>query len=190
MAAPERRLEMFGLFAPILGVLPAEVNFFTGWAQAMNVGAIVLLIVGVILLICEMLIPGIGVAGVCGVIACVAGLIVGSDSIAQAAFTLAILLVILLIAALIIFKFIFGKRKKQSKLILNEEISRSDTDEARHEASLVGKEGVALTMLRPSGIAEIDGKRIDVVADGDFISKGEGIVVTQAEGIRILVKKK
>ena len=45
-------------------------------------------------------------------------------------------------------------------------------------------------MLRPSGIAEIDGKRIDVVADGDFISKGEGIVVTQAEGIRILVKKK
>ena len=88
---------MFGLFAPILGVLPAEVNFFTGWAQAMNVGAIVLLIVGVILLICEMLIPGIGIAGVCGVIACVAGLIVGSDSIAQAAFTLAILLVILLI---------------------------------------------------------------------------------------------
>ena len=89
---------MFGLFAPILGVLPAEVNFFTGWAQAMNVGAIVLLIVGVILLICEMLIPGIGIAGVCGVISCVAGLIVGSDSIAQAAFTLAILLVILLIA--------------------------------------------------------------------------------------------
>ena len=99
-------------------------------------------------------------------------------------------MVILLIAALIIFKFIFGKRKKQSKLILDEEISRSDTDEARHEASLVGKEGVALTMLRPSGIAEIGGKRIDVVADGDFISKGEGIVVTQAEGIRILVKKK
>lgn len=181
---------MFGLSAPIPAALPEEVSFFTGWAQAMNVGAIVLLIVGVILLICEMLIPGIGIAGVCGVIACAAGLIVGSSSMAQAAFTLAIILVILLIAALIIFKFIFGKKSGSSRLILDEEISRTDTDEARHEASLVGKEGVALTMLRPSGIAEIGGKRIDVVADGDFISRGQDIVVTQAEGIRILVRKK
>ncbi len=181
---------MLERFAAIGGMLLSEGSFFTGWANALNIGAIVLLIVGVVLLICEMLIPGIGIAGVCGVIACAAGIIVGSDSVSHAAFTLAILLVILLIAAVIIFKFIFGKNKRHSKLILEEDISRGNTDEITTEASLLGKEGIALTMLRPSGTAEIEGKRLNVVTDGEFIAKGEHIIVTNAEGFRIEVAKK
>lgn len=168
----------------------SESSFFAGWVHALNVGAIVLLVVGAVLLICEMLIPGIGVAGVCGVVACVAGIIVGSDTIAQAAFTLMILGVILFIAAIIIFKFIFGKKPKKSHLILQDDISRSNTAMPDKETSVLGKEGVAVTMLRPAGIAEIDGRRTDVVADGEFIAKGERIVVSGVEGIRIIVKKK
>lgn len=171
-------------------MLMSESSFFAGWAHALNVGAIVLLVVGVVLLICEMLIPGIGIAGVCGVIACAAGIIVGSDTVAQAAFTLVILGVILLIAAIIIFKFIFGKRQRHSNLILNEDISRRNTAMPEDEVSVLGKEGVTVTMLRPAGIAEIDGRRMDVVADGEFIAKGERIIVSGVEGIRITVKKR
>lgn len=181
---------MSGSFLAVGGMLMSESSFLTGWVQAFNLGAILLLIVGVVLLICEMLIPGVGMAGICGVIACAAGLIVGSDTVAQAAFTLVILVVILLIAALIIFRFIFGKKTKRSRLILNEDISRRNTSETAREASIIGKEGIALTMLRPAGIAEIEGKRTDVVADGEFIAKGERIIVSCVEGIRIIVKKK
>lgn len=171
-------------------MLMSESSFFAGWAHALNIGAIVLLVVGVVLLICEMMIPGIGIAGVCGVIACAAGIIVGSDTVAQAAFTLVILGVILLIAAIIIFKFIFGKKQRKSKLVLNEDISRRNTAMPDDEVSVLGKEGVTLSMLRPAGIAEIDGRRMDVVADGEFIAKGEKIIVSGVEGIRIIVKKK
>lgn len=171
-------------------ILMSDSSFFAGWAHALNVGAIVLLVVGAVLLICEMLIPGIGVAGVCGTIACAVGIIVGSDTIAQAAFTLMILGVILLIAALIIFKFIFGKKQRNSKLVLKDDISRSNTAMPNDEVSVLGKEGIAVTMLRPAGIAEIDGRRMDVVADGEFIAKGDKIVVSSVEGIRIIVKKR
>lgn len=55
---------------------------------------------------------------------------------------------------------------------------------------LFGKEGVALTNLRPSGTVRIDNRRIDVVTRGDYIEKGEAVVVVRVEGSRVIVRKK
>ena len=44
-------------------------------------------------------------------------------------------------------------------------------------------------MLRPAGIAEIEGKRIDVVTEGGYIEKGEKIIVISSEGIKVVVAK-
>ena len=54
---------------------------------------------------------------------------------------------------------------------------------------LVGAEGVAQTTLRPSGMAAIDGKRLDVVAESDMIMRGSAIKVIAVEGNRIVVRK-
>jgi membrane-bound serine protease (ClpP class) len=54
-------------------------------------------------------------------------------------------------------------------------------------SSLVGKEGKALSKLRPSGIALIDGRRLDVVTDGEYIEKDSPIRVSDVEGTRIVV---
>ena len=56
--------------------------------------------------------------------------------------------------------------------------------------SLIGKEGVTVTMLRPSGIAEIGDRRTDVVADGEMIEKGARIEVVHVEGNRVVVREK
>lgn len=55
-------------------------------------------------------------------------------------------------------------------------------------SDLVGKRGESFTDLRPSGTALIEGKRYDVVTDGEFIDKGKLIEVTQVTGLRIVVK--
>ena len=44
-------------------------------------------------------------------------------------------------------------------------------------------------MLRPAGIAEIDGERLDVVSEGDLIDANETIVVTRVDGNRIVVRQ-
>ena len=56
-------------------------------------------------------------------------------------------------------------------------------------ADLVGREGVAQTLLRPSGMATLDGKRLDVVAESGMIERGSAIKVIAVEGTRIIVRK-
>ena len=56
-------------------------------------------------------------------------------------------------------------------------------------SELIGKSGIALTPLRPSGIAMVDGKRLDVLASGEFVAKGESVTVVSIEGIKINVEK-
>ena len=51
-------------------------------------------------------------------------------------------------------------------------------------------EGIALTTLRPAGTAEINGKRVDVVTDSEYIEHGKPIVVTAVEGMRVVVREK
>jgi len=54
--------------------------------------------------------------------------------------------------------------------------------------SLVGHTGTALSDLRPAGIAEVDGHRIDVVTEGDYLAAGSAIEVLRDEGYRRVVR--
>ena len=49
-------------------------------------------------------------------------------------------------------------------------------------------EGIALTTLRPAGSAEFNGQKYDVVADWEYIPKGNKIKVIRVEGIKVVVK--
>ena len=54
---------------------------------------------------------------------------------------------------------------------------------------LVGKRGVTVTPLRPSGTALIEGQRYSVVSDGGFIKNDVPVEVVYVEGIRIVVRE-
>jgi membrane-bound serine protease (ClpP class) len=57
------------------------------------------------------------------------------------------------------------------------------------QSSLLGSTGVALTQLRPSGMASINGQRVDVVAETGLIERGTPIKVVQVEGVRVVVRE-
>ena len=48
-------------------------------------------------------------------------------------------------------------------------------------------EGVAVTDLRPSGMAMIDNKRVDVVTRGEYIEKNTELTVHSVSGNQIIV---
>lgn len=60
-------------------------------------------------------------------------------------------------------------------------------DSFRVGSDLVGRQGEALSLLRPSGKARIDGRIIDVVSNGPFIHEGRTIQVTHVNGNRVVV---
>ncbi len=54
--------------------------------------------------------------------------------------------------------------------------------------TLEGAEGIAVTHLRLSGTARINGRKYSVVAE-DYVAAGEKVKVAKVEGNRITVKK-
>ncbi len=54
----------------------------------------------------------------------------------------------------------------------------------------IGKTGVSTTALRPTGTAEIDGRLVDVVTDGDFLEAGVPLRVVARERMRTVVERR
>jgi membrane-bound serine protease (ClpP class) len=81
--------------------------------------------------------------------------------------------------------------KLGSRFILQEAINDGAAMDASEKVGskidLVGSQGETTTDLVPSGKAMIDGNLLDVVSEGQFIKKGEAIVVTAHEASRIVV---
>lgn len=55
--------------------------------------------------------------------------------------------------------------------------------------NLVGKQGTAVSVLRPAGKVKIDGKLVDALSDGTFIPAGKPVVVERAESSYVVVKE-
>ncbi|HET6274980.1 MAG TPA: NfeD family protein [Candidatus Cybelea sp.] len=53
---------------------------------------------------------------------------------------------------------------------------------------LRGRSGTAVSFLRPAGIASIEGQRVDVLTEGEFIAQGTPIRVVRVEGARVFVE--
>ena len=155
------------------------------------VATIICLIVALVMFIIELFTPGIGVAGATGMLALIAVVVMqlGWGQPRVAFYIIAIALLLIILGLIWIIRSLQHGRLSKSFLVLKEQsngTSVPDVNEAKND--LVGKTGVAITTLRPSGIAEIDGRRVDVMTVGAFIQKGEPVTVVKAEGIHILVR--
>lgn len=57
------------------------------------------------------------------------------------------------------------------------------------QRELVGKEGIALSYLRPTGIAEIEGRRVNVITEGEFIQRDTRIRVSELKDNQLVVHR-
>lgn len=163
---------------------------------------IVLFGIGVLLLLAEIfVIPGFGVAGITGLLLVVGSLfaaLVGNvglqfpdtHELATAILTMAMTLVLLIVLMFSLGRYL-PRSERFSQLVLAPELSSisgyvsADTVEA-----LTGKSGRTITPLRPSGAADIEGERIDVIAAGEFIPAGTAVEVVRVRGSRVEVRRK
>jgi membrane-bound serine protease (ClpP class) len=155
-------------------------------------------VAGVLLLLLEVLvIPGFGVAGVLGIAAIVASLVLSlvgpgftTAVVLAAAGRVVISLAFALVASLVLLRFLprlpFGRR-----LILSRGMAAADgyASAPESDAQWLGKTGRASSPLRPAGIADIEGRRVDVVSDGDHIDAGQLVKVVQVDGNRVVVRR-
>ena len=145
---------------------------------------ITLIVVGAILIILETILPGLvaGIIGFCCLIAAVyfAYDRLGADTGNRVLLGVAIGLVIGAICWLRYFPNSSMARPFVSKSAVGE----IGTD----QPELLNQTGSAMTSLRPSGTAIINGKRVDVVTEGALIEKGTPVKVVAIEGLRVVVR--
>jgi membrane-bound serine protease (ClpP class) len=163
-----------------------------GWEELLLVAG------GLVFLLLEALfIPGFGVVGALGIVAVLGGLalsMVGAGvttaTMLLAAARVVLSLLAALIASLVLLRLLphlpFGRR-----LILATGLSAAEgyASAPSSDGHWLGRRGRASSTLRPAGIAEIDGERVDVVSDGELIDAGEPIEVTRVDGNRIVVRR-
>ena len=154
-----------------------------------NIPALILMLVGVVLLMVEMYIPGFGVPGILGIALLIIGFLVLGPSLGQGLLLFIILAAILCIALSICLYSASKGRLGQSKLVLKDVAVAEDIAETNDLNYFIGREGVAHTALRPAGIGEFDGVKLNVVSDGEFIAQGKRIAVLSVSGNRIVVRE-
>ena len=80
----------------------------------------------------------------------------------------------------------------RSPVTLRNTLLRGDgvPSQSRIQNRYLGRTGIAITDLRPSGLAMIDKERLDVVTRGEYIGKHTDIIVIAMRGNRIVVKER
>ncbi len=165
---------------------------------------ILLFVVGLVLILLEIfVVPGVGLTGILGLIFVVAGLslsLVDNSQIAALDSTATHDLLVALALVIIGLTFgIFGSMalshflttsKRTPAMALHKEMTAEEGYIGVQilPESLVGKRGVAETVLRPSGKVLIDGTSYDAVALGAMIDKGTSIVVEKIESSQLYVR--
>ncbi|WP_348524212.1 NfeD family protein [Parabacteroides sp. PH5-8] len=160
---------------------------------------ILIFIVGILLIAAEIfVIPGFGIAGIGGIILAICGLVIsllnntGFDfkdvtipEFGQA--TLTVLMGLGLSFALMIWL----SNKIGSQGIFRKVALTTVLDESTSSpvlTNLIGKEGTAATVLRPSGKVWIEGELYDGVSDSGFIEKGSPVKVIRFENAQVYVQ--
>jgi membrane-bound serine protease (ClpP class) len=160
-----------------------------GWEE------LLLVVAGLLLLAAEVfVIPGFGIAGVLGIAALLAGF--GLSLVGAGATPTAIIRALLqvtfaaglaLAGALLLMR-VLPRLPVGRQLVLQHSLPAGAAPPPDSPTG-PGTRGRALTALHPAGVALLDGQRIDVVSQGDFIEAGEALEVIRIEGNRVVVRR-
>jgi membrane-bound serine protease (ClpP class) len=149
---------------------------------------ITLLLAGFVLIGMEIFIPG-GILGVIGSVAWLGAAIVGLIKFESPWNMLsALALMIAGVVTFIVWIKYFPKSRMGKSLSLSDDTADYKSHSLMDEYP-IGTLGEAVSTLRPSGIARFDGKRIDVVADGEWVEAGHSVKISSTADGHISVVK-
>lgn len=135
----------------------------------------------------EIFMPGI-VFGALGSLCLVGGVIISYALYGVSVGNLILLAMLLIVTASILLEITILPKTRYARMI----VTKADLVESKSADSLealLGRIGKSLTPLRPSGAAQFDRERVDVMAETGLIESGCSVKVVRVEGNRVVVRK-
>ena len=143
-----------------------------------------LLIAGAVLVFAEFILPGM-VAGFVGCCCLVAGIIASFVKFGSKTGSLTVLCVLIGLAVGFSLWIKFSPHSILARALISRDVSG---DIGTEKPELLNHAGTALSPLRPAGTVLMDGKRVDVVTEGQMVEKGAPVRVVAVEGMRVVVR--
>ncbi len=148
-----------------------------------------IILVGLILIGLEIyFIPGFNLAGITGALAVIFGI---GYVFAEGGFSGGILALLLTIGVGGGMFYLMWQSGAWDRFVLATSLNADEETVARESetrSKYLGKVGQAVTPLRPTGVVEIDGERIEVVTEGEFIASGSEVRVVAMDRRRFFVR--
>jgi membrane-bound serine protease (ClpP class) len=190
----------------IVGLIALGLYFFGAYlANLSGFMEIIFFVIGLILLIVEIyVIPGFGIVGIAGIGLMAGSLFFALFNLAPAGFdfnlsrlhaplltmlvgVMGIVPVILFLDRLLPHTPLYGRIALQPPT----RPPNPATGDASAQPAVplkAGDRGEALTDLRPSGAAQIAGRRVDVMTEGGYVAHGSPIEIVRIEGNKVIVR--
>ena len=144
------------------------------------------LLLGAGLMILEIFLPGFGLPGISGIVLIGAGVVLAAIHHGMLVAVVILLVVIALLALVLSWVMRAAARGDyHSDIFLKEKDELHSKEDMQ---VLIGKKGRASSVLRPAGIGDFDGVRLNVVTEGGFIERDLPIEIVSVDGTRIVVK--
>lgn len=161
---------------------------FVELLEGMTAINIILIVLGFVLVGIEMITPGFSFPGISGTVCLVLAVFLTADTIIEGAVLTLIILALLGVMLAVVLR-LFVKGTIVSPIILKEEQNKDKGYISSGDLQyLLGKKGIAVTDLRPSGVGDFEGIQFDVISNGSYISKGAKIVIYKVQGSKLVVK--
>ncbi len=144
---------------------------------------------GLLLIAAEFVLPG-AVIGAVGALLGLAGLALAASHGLGEFLLLAAVFVGGVAAEFVLFRRLMPGLARQAGLASPAVDTGSAVPGAAAHAALVGREGVALTALAPTGNVEVAGRRVEATSADGFLDRGAAVVVTEATAHGVVVRRR
>jgi membrane-bound ClpP family serine protease len=152
--------------------------------------AVFLYVICAVLILAEVFIPSGGVLGVAAFISLICGLLLFFRH-SPVAGLVGIVVAVSMVPALLVLAYTLLPRTRFGRrvLLVPPERQRGDAIADTPELGrLLGRTGRVLTTMRPVGMCEFDGRRVECVAESGYVPKDKKVEVIHVEGTQVTVR--
>jgi len=148
---------------------------------------VILLLVGLLLLVVEMFIPGFGVCGITGIVLLIVSAVLAVLHVPYGLIFVG--LEVAVIALIIYLTVVFMKRRQLHGHLIMKDTLNEDAPSAFDLKGFVGREGVVKTVLKPSGEVDFNGVIMEALSEGQYLEKGAKVKVRDICDNKLIVRQ-
>ena len=150
--------------------------------------AIILAVLGLVLFLAEYFLPTGGILIVCGFLVSAGAVAVVAANSEDYRETVAAIVLLCIGEPILAIAGMSVAGKRLALKAVTDESGQDSGPATGEESRLLGRFGLTVTPLRPSGAAEFDGRRVDVVSEGMPLDAGAWVKCVEVKGARVVVR--